>query len=99
MKATDYLDKWYDKLVNAGDKENEVLAEIITDFGKELKEIAEQRKVHKDKAFVSLFKEQCQKYNKFCRLVNAKVGVNYLKEDGLKKYWMAKNPVLAQYLK
>lgn len=99
MKATDYLEKWYDKLVNAGEKENEVLAEIITDFGKELKEIVEQRKAKKGKAIAAIFKEQNQKYNKFCRLVNAKAGVTYLKEDGLKRYWIMKNPQLKELIR
>lgn len=100
MKATDYFDKWFEKLITSATEgnDNEVIADIITDFGKELKEMAEQRKVHFDKAYASLFKEQSKKYNKFCRLVNEHAGVNYLKEDGLKKYWIAKNPLLKELI-
>lgn len=99
MKASDYLDKWYLLLVEADDnKQNEILATIISEFGLELVNIAEQRKVKKDKAVVAIFKEQNQKYNKFCRLVNERCGVRFLKEDGLKKYWIMKNPHLEKLL-
>lgn len=95
MKATDYLDKWYAMLIEADDKkQNEILATIISEFGLELIDMAEQRKAKKDKAFASLFKEQNQKYNKFCGLVNERCGVHFLKEDGLKKYWIRQNPQL-----
>lgn len=95
MKATDYLEKWYTMLIEADNKkQNEILATIISEFGLELIETVEQRKAKKDKAIASIFKEQNQKYNKFCRLVNEKCGVKFLKEDGLKKYWIMKNPQL-----
>ena len=100
MKAQDYIDKYYELLIEAPNesKQNEVIALIIKAFGLELLEIFVKRKASSNRAMVSLIKEQNQKYNKFCRLVNERCGVKFLKEDGLKNYWMLNFPTIKKLL-
>jgi hypothetical protein len=94
MKAQDYVDKWYDKLVNANGKESEILTSLFIDLWNEVNLLSKQRNIKFLHAQLAIIKEINQKYNKFCRLVNKKVGGQFLIEDGFKKHVIMSNPVL-----
>lgn len=97
MKAKDYVDKFYSKIEAAYTSKNcddQLLLEIVVAFTDEAAEIMKSRGVKTLEAQLSIFKELNQKYNKFCRLINTKLGGEFLKENGLRSYWIIKCPLL-----
>jgi wobble nucleotide-excising tRNase len=96
MKATDYLEKWYDKVAASvgTEYENVVILDIIRDFLEEYTQIRDQRHVKCVSSLISILKEIDQKYNKFCRLFNAKFGKEHLKEGTFKCTVTSGNEIL-----
>lgn len=103
MKAVDYVDKFHDKLENAinegkNSKVMEVMGEIILAFVQEADDLMKQRKVFHAKSYAAIYRELFQKYAKFCRLMNERLGEDLLLEDGLKKTLSERNPGFGELL-
>lgn len=88
MKAIAYFDK-YAKQIQESSDEKEVLRNIsnlVTDMMLEVKVIATQRKIQRDSALISIFKEQNQKWNALVSLLEKRYGASKIIRNGFSIY-------------
>lgn len=88
MRAIDYYEKHGAAVIqefNSGGDKADAAVELLRDFMRETDEIISTRKVQKDRAIVSVFREQNAKWNALCGIFQKKDGVSPIRRDG---YWL-----------
>ena len=83
MKAKDYFNKYKNGLASEN-KDDFVLTfrEMYQEMFKECVDTMDARKIKRNDAVVSVFKEMNEKYNAICRLLAKEYGNSPIKENG-----------------
>lgn len=83
MKAKDYFNKYKNGLASI-DKDTYVstFREMYKEMFKECVDTMETRRIKRNDAVVSVFKEMNEKYNALCRLLAKEYGESPIKENG-----------------
>ena len=99
MKATDYYNKYQERLdpLTATEVElNAAVKELFFEFGKEVEVISNTRHSKDDKVTISILREQNQKWNALCRLLEKRWGCSVILPDGFKNFWVHEMPGLKE---
>lgn len=83
MKAKEYFTKYGESLIH---NHNASVQKLLMDLFAEAAEICRKRNATNGEVFVSVLKEQNQKWNAIDHLYNKRYGIHVLKYDGLKEY-------------
>jgi hypothetical protein len=94
MKAKEYAKEFLEIKFETEQQINDTVYAIMVRFMEEVKPICESRHSSSDGTVIAVIREQSQKWAAFCRIVNKKLGMEFLKEDGFKNYILLKMPEL-----
>lgn len=82
MKAQDYFEKYKSTILT-----EEVYLDLFKEMNDEVKLISKQRNSATDSTMISILKEQNQKWNKLCVLLEKEYGQEVLVRNGYINYW------------
>jgi len=100
MKAKEYAEEFLKTDFKVSEEvTNKAVSDITIKFFNEINDIRLARHVTKDIGLASIVKEQNQKWNAFCRIVNKVLGVELMRLDGFRLYMLEIIPDLKNFEK
>lgn len=97
MKAKEYIDKYYDRLIS---EDHSVALEATKELAEEFfldepRAMMKARNVKSDRGAIPVFKELNQKWIAMCKQLEQKYGGSVLKKDAFKDFWVERIPDLS----